>query len=49
MTVIEIAGSTVTANDYWSTTTKRPKLDSHNDIALLAWDTDGSSFVRAKF
>jgi hypothetical protein len=49
MTVVEINNGVVTANDYWSVTTKRPNLDTHNDVTLLASDTDGKSYVRVKY
>jgi len=49
MTVIEIQNGAVAANDYWSTTTKRPTLDNQNNVNLLASDTDNKSYVRVKF
>lgn len=49
MTIVELDGSSILVRDYWSTSLKKPGLDSHNDIVVLGTESDGSSYVHVKF
>ena len=50
MTVVEIYNNnSVMVSDYWSTATKRPNLDLINNVVMLGYDTDFSTYLNVKY
>jgi hypothetical protein len=50
MTVVEIGeNNTITVGDYWSATYSKPSRDNINNVVLLGWDSDFSTYLKVKF